>query len=192
MCRKNKKVFEEIRLGRRENMTKTAGACALEAIQKDEHTDYIELQREMQGGTNSSKSYEEEVWEAVRRGKEDSLIQGSFFVVVLYKKERLLQNIIRQYFFYRKTCPTPEYDQTVYLYHHEDDSLEFVWTIPNVASVMNLQRNKSILPEDQGWLISMSEAFQRGELDKLANKFNHQITSALKEKICLPRGASNE
>lgn len=93
-------------------------------------TDAIELQREIHKGSNSEKSFDEEVWAAVDRGRKDSNIDGIFYVVVLFKKERALQNIIRQYFFYRQSCPTPEFDQTVYCYRPKTDSLSSCGRFP--------------------------------------------------------------
>lgn len=160
-------------------MTKTVGEQALEAQKTDVQSDYIELQKEIHQGTNSKKSYEEEVWEAVDRGRKDNAIKGDFFVVVLFKKERHLQNIVRQYFFYRQSCPTPEYDQTVYLYERNADKLNFMWCVPNNATVMNLCLRHKELPEDQQWLAEMCKAFTSGELEKWAVSLNQKINEQL-------------
>lgn len=155
-------------------MTLTVGKAALDAQKNDIQTDYIELEREIHQGKNSKRTYEEEVWEAVDRGRKDASIVGDFFVVVLFKKERHLQNVVRQMFFYRKTCPTPEYDQTVYKYCRQADALDFVWCIPNNATVINMILKKHLLPPEQQWLVSLSEAFQSGELEELAQKMNKE------------------
>lgn len=137
--------------------------------------DSIELQQEIHRGTNSKKSYEEEVWETVDRGRRDSAIEGDFFVVVLFKKERHLKNIVRQLFFYRQSCPTPEYDQTVYQYHRKDDEMEYLWTVPNNAACLFLPRIEKSLPEEQRWLVSMVNSFNKGELDQLAERLNQVL-----------------
>ena len=156
-------------------MTKTVGEQALEAQKNDVQSDYIELQKEIHQGSNSKKSYEEEVWEAVDRGRKDDHMPDDFFVVVLFKKERHLQNIVRQYFFYRQSCPTPEYDQTVYLYEKSKDALNFMWCIPNNATVLNLTTRSKELPFDQQWLADMCKAFTTGELDKWCEQLNQKI-----------------
>ena len=78
----------------------TVGEASLR-LQKSggDHPDSIELQREIHQGSNSKKSYEEEIWETVDRGRKDPKIKNNFYIVVLFKKERLLTNIIRQLFF---------------------------------------------------------------------------------------------
>lgn len=142
----------------------------------------IELQREIHKGSASKKSYEEEVWEAVDRGRKDNAISGDFFVVVLVKKERHLKNVVRQLFFARQTCPTPEYDQTVYRYIRSADEIEFIWTIPNNATCAYMPHMGSDLPDDQALLLEMVLAFQRGDLDKKAILLNEKV-----EKKRLPK-----
>lgn len=139
----------------------------------DMQTDSIELEREIHIGSNSDKSYEEEVWDTVDRGIKDPNIEGDFYVVVLFKKERHLQNIVRQYFFYRQSCPTPEYDQTVYLYHRKEDEAEFLWTVPNNAACRFIPLMEE-LPKDHETLLNMVNAFNCGDLDKLAAKLNKE------------------
>jgi hypothetical protein len=147
---------------------KTVGEEAIALQVKDDKIDSIELQRDIHKGSNSKKSFEEEIWEAVDRGKRDATIEGNFYIVVLFKKERHLQNIVRQYFFYRQSCPSPDFDQTVYKYHPRGDELEYLWTIPNNAACVFLPANKFRLPPEQLPLLEMVEAFRRGDLDKLA------------------------
>ena len=162
-------------------MTKTksskssVGKIALDLQKKsDLQTDSIELQREIHKGSNSDKSYEEEVWTTVERGRDDTSIHGDFYIIVISKKERLLQNIVRQYFFYRQSCPTPEFDQTVYKFIREDDHVDFLWTVPNNVACLNLPLRKKDLPADQMMLVSMIDAFHCGDLDRLAAKHNKE------------------
>jgi len=153
----------------------TIGKIVLDLQKSDMQTDAIELQREIHKGSNSEKSYEEEVWETVALGCKDSLMKGDFFVVVLFKKERLLLNTVRQYFFYRQTCPTPEFDQTVYKYTRKDGKMDFIWCIPNNAACQFLPQMLDDVPPDQQTLIHMVNAFRCGDLDKLALKLNKEI-----------------
>jgi hypothetical protein len=157
---------------------KTAGEAALGAAAKNETIDAIEMQREVHKGSNSKKSYEEEVWECVDRGRNDPSIEKNFYVVCLFKKERLLQNIIRQYFFYRQSCPTPEYDQTVYKYFRDGDKIEYLWTVPNNAACLFLPiaLKNGELPKEHETLAYMAEAFMNGDLDKYAAKLNGEWT----------------
>jgi len=155
----------------------TVGAESLKLTEKsigEKGPDAVELQQEIHKGSNSEKSYEEEVWEAVDRGRKDSEIEGDFYILVLVKKERHMKNVMRQLFFYRQSCPTPQYDQTVYLYHRKDDEIEFLWTVPNNAACMFLPRMGSDLPDDQTLLVEMVDAFHTGKLDQKARFLNKE------------------
>lgn len=143
-------------------------------VKSDMQTDAIELEREIHQGTNSKKSYEEEIWTTIDRGLSDSSISGDFFIVVLFKKERHLQNIIRHYFFYRKTCPTPTYDQTVYKYHRHSKEVEYIWTVPDNVTCLNLPLCKHDLPDEHQRLVHMIEAFRCGDLDRYCAKLNNE------------------
>ena len=93
---------------------KTVGAVSSELIMKEpESRDPIEIQREMQ------KDYLKELTNCAESHK--SVFPGDFFLVVLTKNERLMTNVFRNYFFARNTCPTPQYDQSVFRYSRKDD-----------------------------------------------------------------------
>ena len=74
---------------------KTVGKHASDLLLRSPDTrDPIELQREMQ------KKYAENILDCVARGKKELVPSGDFYVVVETKKERLLQNVVRNYFFF--------------------------------------------------------------------------------------------
>src|ERR1700691_2980131 len=101
----------------------TVGKISSELLQKEPETrDPIEIQREVH------KQYEAEIFECIERGKK--LFPGDFYVEVVTKKERLMQNVLRNYYFPILACPTPTYDQTVYKYHFWDERIEFLWVVP--------------------------------------------------------------
>lgn len=156
-------------------MVLTVGEAALKAQTNDVSTDFVEMQREIHKGSNSNKSYEEEVHDCIQRALNDSSISGDFFVVVLVKKERLLKNVVRQYFFYRQSCPTPEFDQTVYKYHREPKRIEYLWTVPDNSTCQWLPLRVNDLPDDQKLLVSMIQSFKNGDLDKLCKKLNAEV-----------------
>jgi len=138
-------------------------------------TTATEMQTEIHKGSNSKKSYEEEIWETVDRALKDDAIKGDFYVVVLFKKERHLQNIVRQYFFYRNSCPTPEYDQTVYHVRRMDRKIKYLWTVPDVATCKWLPLRVNELPDEQLHLVKMIQDFNSGELEKVARKMNDEF-----------------
>lgn len=156
---------------------KTLGQAALESQSQGQmDATATDVQREIHKGTNSKKSYEEEVWDCVDRALKDEAVKGDFYVVVLFKKERVLKNVVRQYFFYRHSCPTPEYDQTVYHVRRKDKKVKYLWTIPDVATCKWMPLRKNELPDDQLKLVSMIEAFESGELDKQVKLINKEVT----------------
>jgi hypothetical protein len=135
----------------------------------------IELQRDIHKGTNSERSFEEEVYDACERGINDPKIEGDFYIVVLFKKERHLKTTVRQYFFYRQSCPTPQYDQTVYRYIRKSDEIRYLWTVPDKSTCETLPFDKHLIPEDHQLLVVMTENFNNGELDRYAMRLNGEI-----------------
>ena len=97
----------------------TVGFEALRLQEKNETHSPVDMQREIHKGTSSRRSFEEEIHATIQRALIDPNIQGDFYIVVLFKKERILKNVVRQYFFYRQSFPTPEYDQSVYKFHYK-------------------------------------------------------------------------
>lgn len=144
---------------------KTVGAIASELQQKAPETrDPIEIQREVH------KDYIDNLKIAVDRGLKT--MQHDFFVTVITKKEKLMENVLRNYFAERSTCPTPDHDQTVYKYHHNSGNLEYLWTIPDRQTCEIFLRNADkIVPEEQ-LLLEFVLNFYNGELMTLCRKLN--------------------
>jgi hypothetical protein len=161
-----------------EPKTTTVGAEALK-LQQDTSLEMNaqELQQQMHKGVCSKKSYEEEVWDCVDRALKDTNVGTEFFVVVLSKKERLLQNVVRQFFFYRNSCPTPEYDQTVYRYIKKDDELEFLWCIPNNSLAAAMTYYPDNFTAEQQALVQYVKDFNSGKLDIKARQLNKELVT---------------
>ena len=101
----------------------TVGQIYLDTLKKDERPlEAEELRQEMH------KNYADHIAAAIAGGLKS--FDGDFFIQVETKKERLMPNTIRNYFVTRQTCPTPWYDQTVYKYHRQHGTIEFIWVIP--------------------------------------------------------------
>lgn len=146
---------------------KTVGKVAteLEAKADNKHTVIDQMEENL-------TDYEKEVVECAERGYK--VYKSDFFVVVLTKKERLFENIFRNYFLHRKSCPTPEYDQTVYRYIYDADALEVVWTIPDKQTCMVYVNNAVIVAPEEKQLLNYVIAFKDGILDQLARKLNNE------------------
>lgn len=123
-------------------------------------------------GENSTRSFMDEVWIAVDRGKKEYTC--SFYVVVLHRKEKLLPNVIRNQFFFRLSCPTPSYLQTVFKYNQKDDELEYLWSLPTKQRCTDMYMNKEFVPIEEYQLLSYVIDFMDGKLDRFAQTLNNE------------------
>ena len=143
----------------------TIGKISGDLSQKSpESRNPIEIQREMQ------KEYINELKACVTENKRK--IQGDFFVIVITKNEKLMPNVFRNYFFGRKSCPTPDYDQSVFMYRREDDELHYIWTIPSRDASHHLKDNALVVAPEERELLRYIMEFSDGTLYKLSKKLN--------------------
>lgn len=151
---------------------KTVGALSQELLQQPFDTrDPIELQRDMQ------QDYIDNLIECVQKNRDH--FKGDFFVVVITKKEPLLQNVLRNYFFARKSCPTPDYDQAVYKYNASGEDIEYVWCIPDRETCFVFLENKDKVIFEETQLLQTIIDFDNGVLYKLAKKFNNESENSI-------------
>lgn len=115
--------------------------------------------------------YDKKLFACVAEGKK-KFPADDFFLVVITKKERLMPNVIRNYFFPRHTCPTPNYDQTVYKYSANGE-IEFIWTIPKKEACLYLIKNALEVKERE--LLGFVLDFADGTLMKKAMILNKEI-----------------
>lgn len=147
-------------------MTKqTLGSIVADLSTKaPDSTDPIEIQREMQ------RDYMRNLQEAVDRGYQK--YPGDFFIHVELKAEKLLANTFRHYFIDRVTCPTPNYDQSVFRYNRADGKIEYIWTIPDRETCAHLKMHAlEVVPEERE-LLSFVLKFDDGTLFRMCKKFN--------------------
>lgn len=104
--------------------------------------------------------------------KDRMAIEGSFFISVLLKKEKLLENVIRNYFIPTKVCPTPTYDQTLYRYDHHKETIEFIWVIPDRDTCETFRENVAIIVPEERQLLKCILDFYDGVYFRMAKKFN--------------------
>ena len=152
--------------------SKTVGKESLDLSQKAPETrDPIELQREMQ------KDYIDNLIKALDSFKKDC--DGDIFIVVTTKKERLMANVIRNYFYGRKSCPTPTWDQSVYHYIAKKDHIKFLWTIPSKDTCILFKANiLDIVPAERD-LLNFILMFDDGSLLQLAKKLNNEQDNSI-------------
>ena len=96
----------------------------------------------------------------------------TFYVVVTTKKEPLLDKVYRNYFYARQSCPTPDYDQTVYRYNDEEGAIEYLWTIPSKDACLIYLENAPFIDSEEYDLLEFVQKFADGTLFRLAKKFN--------------------
>jgi len=120
----------------------------------------VSLQKNMSENTHSAheqmqeqlSEYDKNIEECVSRHKK-MWPSSDFYVEVQTRKERLLKNVLRHQFFGKHACPTPQYDQIVYAYHHVDDRLEFLWVLPDKETYKYLKMNALSVPEEERELL---------------------------------------
>ncbi len=148
-----------------EKKRKTAGQEAIEIFQKgDKENSPIELQREM------TREYYQNLIDCALEGRKK--FNGRFFIVVLTKNERLLYNVFRHFFLSRKSCPTPDYDQSVFKYDHKTEEIEYMWTIPSEDACFHLQKHAHEVVKEEQHLLSFVLDFMSGRLFQMAKKLN--------------------
>lgn len=154
--------------------TETVGAASLRMQEKGQQLIVPkELQEEIHQGKTSDDSFESQIYQCIERGRKT--ITGPFYVVVLFKKERHLYNTIRQYFFPRKSCPTPEYDQVVYSFNPSTEELKFLWVIPDKEACGQLPLVAQNMSSEDREIVKYVTAFRSGELDKLCQRLNGEL-----------------
>ena len=147
------------------NKRTTVGAHSLKLSQKaPDAQNAIDQMRE------SLTDYDANIHECVKTHRK--VFDGNFYVVVISKKERLMQNVIRGYFTARQSCPTPDFDQAVYLYRRDSDDLEFMWVIPSAQAVNYMKSNAQYVPTKQYSLLGFVLSFLDGSLLKLSKELN--------------------
>ena len=97
-----------------------------------------------------------------------------FYVVVLTKRERLMEKLFRLYYTARHSCPTPEYDQSVYKFDYKDEHLSFLWTVPDKESCYHLRDNAIMVHPDERQLLKFVLDFFDGSLLALSKKLNKE------------------
>jgi hypothetical protein len=146
----------------------TVGKLSSDLLQRDIYGDHSagEQMQEQLG------EYESGLSDCVNRGKSD--FAGDFFVTVITKRERLMPNVIRNYFFNRLSCPSPDYDQTLYHYHRSDDHLEFVWVIPSPVAVKDIMKHRHDIDISFYALLKFVLEFLDGTLEAKARTLNNE------------------
>lgn len=145
----------------------TVGKIARDLMEKKpESRDPIEIQKAMQ------EEYLKELINCVEAHK--NVFPSDFFIVVITKNEKLMPNVFRNYFYARQSCPTPDYDQSVFVYKRADDAIEYIWTIPSKDACHHLKDNALLVVPEERPLLKFVLEFADGTLYKLCKKLNNE------------------
>ena len=87
-----------------------------------------------------------------------------FYVCVVAKKERLMENVIRHYFYGRQTRPAPTYDLACFEYNPSTGDLKFHWCIPDADTCAYLMLNGHTLGKEHQDLCEMVKLYSEGKL----------------------------
>lgn len=110
--------------------------------------------------------------------KNRSALEGDFYVAALLKKEKLLQNVLRNYFIATKSCPTPTFDQTIYKYNFKKEAIEFLWVVPDQETALTLKDNKQIVVLEERGLLQFVLDYYNGNLHRICKKLNGETMNA--------------
>jgi hypothetical protein len=154
---------------------KTLGQHSIESATKETGTRNV---MEIAGAILSD--YDKNVMEALEAGRKKYTAMD-FYIVVLSKRERLMDNVLRNLFFVRETCPTPNNEQAVYRYDYKNDLLDFVWIVPDDETCRTYIMNKHLVDPAEYELLQFILDFNDGTLFKLALALNGEL-SLLGEK----------
>lgn len=98
--------------------------------------------------------------------------KGNFYIAALLKKEKLLDNVLRNYFIPTIDCPTPYYDQTIYRYNDKKGDIEFLWVIPDKETCEIFIENRNIIVPSERGLLEFILDFYSGKLLQIAKNLN--------------------
>jgi hypothetical protein len=122
----------------------------------------------------SLTDYDKNLFENIDLGKKNWPSQD-FYVVVITKRERLMTNVLRNYFVARLSCPTPDYDQVVYEYDHSIDKVHFLWVIPCKGVCEGMIANPLGFPLEERQLLKYVLDYADGTLYKLSKTKNGEV-----------------
>jgi hypothetical protein len=105
-------------------------------------------------------------------------IKGDLFIEVVTKRDPLMPKMVGNWFKSRLTCPTPNYDQSVFHYDRRKDSIEYLWTIPDLPMCKFLIRHALNLSELDKSLLKYVLDFRDGTLLQLAKHLNKETLNS--------------
>jgi len=122
---------------------------------------------------------------AAETAKQDYYTNIDFYLVLVPTNERTAEMEPEDFYFVRRSCPTPGYNQNVFKYHHTSGELEFLWSIPRKSRYWQLYANRNkymtdpVLKSRTAFVVSM----ETGKLLEWVAKENGEDLSKPKAVI---------
>ncbi len=152
----------------------TVGKFATDLMAKDDGYQVSVIDQAQE----NTKEYLKELYAAVDNGIKQ-FPNSDFYIHVETKKEKLLENVLRNYFIPRKSCPTPNYDQSVFKFINDKGDLVFMWNIPDRGTCFYFKENYAQIPAEEKELLIFIRMFDDGTLLKLAKRLNGEETETI-------------
>lgn len=149
---------------------KKAGQVAYDLLLKAEDTPEPISVQELQEAAQSD--YINTLIKTANEGK--LVYEGDFFIEVNTKREKWTSNALRNFFAHRISCPTPYYDQSVYMVCRMADEIRYIWTIPCMEGCKYLISNAVNVHPDSKQTLQMVLDFKDGTLMALSKKLNNE------------------
>ena len=123
------------------------------------------------------QDYAENIIKEIKKFSKENT-HRDFYIVVLVKQERLFINAIRHIIMCRFSCPTPEFDQTVYFYDYKKEDAKFLWTTPSKITCKYMMSNPLKARMESPDLFEHVYNFMHGELFKKMKLLNKEKMDA--------------
>lgn len=146
---------------------KTVGQWSKELLEKsdDKHTIEDQMREQL-------SDYDKELYLCFDNNK--NKYKGIFYLVVLTRADKLLKNVLRHQYFTRISCPTPQYDQTVYQCHKDWTEPKFIWTLPNKEYAAYMLKYKEYIHPEEYRLLQYVSDHADGTLLKVVKRLNNE------------------
>lgn len=163
---------------------KTAGELVQE-VNKNKYDDDTPVGDQV---SRSTDRHLEDLEKAIELGQKN--IKGDFFVEIRCKEFKSLEKLYLYKPFVRRTCPYPDFDQTVYHYDSKRGEVIFRWTIPGKKQSRTFLKIFPDIKAEDYDLFEMLVAYKQGYLHEMADDLNNggsgniqaRVTNIIKDK----------
>jgi len=121
------------------------------------------------------KDYESDFLSCWADAKQKFGIDKDFYIVAVFKREKLLTRAMRITFVARKSCPTPHFDEGVYRYTYKDDRINFLWVLPDIEVANYLINNYLMLDPVERQVADFVLKYLDNDLLYTAMKLNNEF-----------------